>query len=60
MHEAAARTQEVTTTIGGVSQAATETCAAASEVLSASAALSKQTDELSREKHGFASDVRAA
>ena len=60
VHEAAAGTREVTTTIGGVSQAATETGAAASEVLSASAALSKQAEELSREMHGFASDVRAA
>lgn len=60
MQQAALGTREVTSNIVVVSQAATETGSAASQVLGASAALSKPAEELSGEVHSFVEDVRAA
>ena len=51
---------EVTRSISGVSQAAGETGAAASQVLSAANDLSKQAETLRAEFHDFVAVVRAA
>jgi methyl-accepting chemotaxis protein len=50
----------VTTNIGGVSAAATETGGAASLVLAAASNLSKQAEQLSGEVNTFLAGVRAA
>lgn len=51
---------DVTTNIGGVSQAATETGQAAGQVLSAAGDLSRQAEQLTSEVGGFIAEVRAA
>jgi methyl-accepting chemotaxis protein len=60
VQQAAIGTREVTTNIVGVSQAATETGSAASQVLGAAGELSKQSEQLSGEVRNFVADVRAA
>jgi methyl-accepting chemotaxis protein len=60
VQQAAVGTQEVTSNIAGVSQAATETGSAASQVLSASGILSKEAEALSADVGRFARDVKAA
>jgi methyl-accepting chemotaxis protein len=60
VQEAATGTSEVTSNIGSVNQAAAETGAAASQVLSASGDLASQADVLKREFEGFISTIRAA
>jgi methyl-accepting chemotaxis protein len=52
--------RDVTVGITGVSQAASETGAAAGEVQTAAADLSKQAEQLSGEVHTFVAGVRAA
>jgi methyl-accepting chemotaxis protein len=59
VQQTAASTTEVTNNIAGVSQAANETGAAASEVLESAAQLSRQAEQLSQEVNGFVSGVRA-
>ncbi|MCJ2059334.1 methyl-accepting chemotaxis protein [Methylobacterium sp. J-048] len=58
--QAASGTAEVTTNIAGVAGAADETGAAASQVLSAASALSRQSEHLSAEVRHFLATVRAA
>ena len=58
--QAALGTREVTANIVGVSEAATETGSAASQVLGVSAALSKEAEGLAGEVHGFVAAVQAA
>ncbi|TNC15934.1 methyl-accepting chemotaxis protein [Methylobacterium terricola] len=58
--EAATGTAEVTGTIAGVAQASEETGAAASQVLVAASALSRQSEHLSAEVVRFLGTVRAA
>ena len=60
VQQAARGTESVTDTIKGVSQGAAETGAAASQVLGASAALSKQAERLSTEVDLFIAGVKAA
>ncbi len=60
VQETAASTETVTTNIAGVSRAANDTGAAASEVLSAAGNLSAQAGQLSKEVSRFVGDVRAA
>ncbi len=60
VQQAARGTESVTDTIQGVSQGAAETGAAASQVLGASAALSKQAERLSTEVDLFIAGVKAA
>ncbi len=56
----AAGTQDVTTTIAGVSQAVNDTGTAATQVLDASNTLSRQAEQLSAEIISFVAGVRAA
>jgi methyl-accepting chemotaxis protein len=60
VQQASQGTQAVTATIGGMSQGATESAAAASQVLGASSQLSRQAEQLTREVDQFISDVKAA
>jgi methyl-accepting chemotaxis protein len=60
VQQAAAGTREVTSNIAGVSQAATETGTAASQVLTASDGLSKEAASLSADVSDFGRDVREA
>jgi methyl-accepting chemotaxis protein len=58
--QTAQATQEVTTNIGGVSAAASETGGAADLVLSAASNMSKQAERLTSEVTTFLAGVRAA
>jgi methyl-accepting chemotaxis protein len=58
--QTAQATQDVTSNIGGVSEAANETGNAAGLVLSAASNLSKQAEQLSGEVNTFLAGVRAA
>jgi methyl-accepting chemotaxis protein len=58
--QAASGTQEVSSNIVGVTQAATETGAAAQQVLSSADELSKQSETLRGEVNGFLAKVRSA
>lgn len=60
VQETAVSTETVSTNIAGVSRAANDTGAAASEVLSAAGNLSMQAEQLSREVSRFLGNVRAA
>ena len=60
VQQTAASTQTVTSNIAGVSQAANETGAAASQVLEAASGLSRQANGLSNEVSEFVTSVRAA
>jgi methyl-accepting chemotaxis protein len=60
VQQTAAGTQDVTANIAGVSQAATETGVAATEVLTAAGGLSRHSDTLSRELARFVAGIRAA
>ncbi|WP_024340861.1 globin-coupled sensor protein [Bradyrhizobium japonicum] len=60
VQEAAQGTHDVSSNIGGVSQAARETGITASELLAASKELSGQTDVLRSEVEGFFAAIRAA
>ncbi len=60
VQQTAQATQNVTQTIATVSQGATETGAASTQVLGAADGLSRQADQLSHEVSRFLEDVRAA
>lgn len=60
VQEAAQGTHDVSSNIGGVSHAASQTGVTASELLSASQELSGQTDALRTEVEGFFAAIRAA
>ena len=60
VQETAASTETVSTNIAGVSRAANDTGAAASQVLSAAGQLSLQAEQLSQEVSRFVGEVRAA
>lgn len=60
VQETAASTETVSTNIAGVSRAANDTGAAASQVLSAAGHLSLQAEQLSREVTRFVGEVRSA
>ncbi len=60
VQQTATSTLEVTTNIAGVSQAANDTGAAASEVLAAAGGLSHQAEELSAAFNDFITGIRAA
>jgi methyl-accepting chemotaxis protein len=60
IHQAAGGTREVSSNIVGVSNATSEAGAAAAEVLSASAALRRETEMLRSEIDAFLSNIRAA
>jgi methyl-accepting chemotaxis protein len=60
VHEAARGTQEVSSNIAGIKQTATDTGAAASQVLGAAQNLSRQAEELTGEVKSFIADVQAA
>ena len=60
VQQTAVSTQSVTSNIAGVSRAANDTGAAASQVLGAAGNLSRQADALSREVSGFIAQVRSA
>ena len=60
MQQTAQRTQEVSSNIAGVKQAATDTGAAASQVLGAAQQLSRQSEELTGEVKDFIAGVQAA
>jgi methyl-accepting chemotaxis protein len=60
VQQTAQATQHVTTNISGVSEAASETGAASTQVLGAANGLSRQADELGEEVGQFLQDVRAA
>jgi methyl-accepting chemotaxis protein len=60
VQQAALGTQEVSNNITGVTRAASETGAAASQVLGAASALSKQSEALRSEVDRFLAEVRAA
>lgn len=60
VQQAAQGTQEVSNNITGVTRAASETGAAASQVLGAASALSKQSEALRTEVDCFLAEVRAA
>ncbi|MDQ2106704.1 methyl-accepting chemotaxis protein, partial [Azospirillum isscasi] len=60
LHQAAAGTQQVASNIVGVQQAATDTGAAASQVLSAAQELSQQAERLTDEVGDFLNGVRCA
>jgi methyl-accepting chemotaxis protein len=57
---AASRTQEVSSNIGGVTEAASKTGGAASVLLNAASNLAKQSDDLRRHVDEFLAGVRAA
>jgi methyl-accepting chemotaxis protein len=58
--EAAGGTQDVSRNISGITDAAGETGAAASQVLSAASSLAEQTERLRVEVHQFLDNIRAA
>jgi methyl-accepting chemotaxis protein len=60
VEQAAAGTQEVSSNIGGVSAAANDTGAAATQIRGASAELSRQSETLRTEVEKFLANVRAA
>jgi len=60
VEQAAAGTQDVTMNIGGVNQAANETGAASSQVLTAAGDLSSQADTLRDEVATFLAEIKAA
>ena len=60
VQEAARGTQDVTSNIAGVQQAANETGAAATQVLGAAEQLSQQSKDLASQVNRFLADVRAA
>jgi len=60
IQQAANGTQDVTSNISGVQQAATDAGAAATEVLGAAEQLSQQSKDLASQVNGFLADVRAA
>jgi len=60
VQQASAGTTEVSSNIGGVTQAASETGAAATQVLSASGELSKQSETLGSQVDAFIARIRAA
>ncbi|MEE9290429.1 MAG: methyl-accepting chemotaxis protein, partial [Alphaproteobacteria bacterium] len=60
VQEAATGTQEVNTNISGVNQLASETGAAAKQMLDASAELSKQAGSLGEDVKKFLADMKAA
>jgi len=60
VQQAAQGTGAIATNIGGVSRAATDTGAAASQVLAAAGELSKQSETLRRDVESFLANVRAA
>jgi methyl-accepting chemotaxis protein len=60
VQQTARAAQDVTTGIGGVSQAASESGAAARLVLSAASDLSKQAEHLGSEANTFVAGVRTA
>ena len=60
VHQAAQGTSEIATNIEGVSRAATDTGAAAAQVLGAAGELSKQSETLRRDVDEFLVTVRAA
>ena len=60
VQQTASSTQEVTLYISGVSQAANDTGAAATQVLGSAFSLSKQAEQLFSEVHSFVANVRAA
>jgi methyl-accepting chemotaxis protein len=60
VQQTASAAQDVSSNIGGVSQAASETGMAATTVLTAAGALSKQAQRLSGEVETFVASVRAA
>ncbi len=60
VHQAAQGTSEIATNIEGVSRAATDTGAAATQVLGAADELSKQSEMLRRDVDEFLATVRAA
>ena len=60
VHQAAQGTNDIATNIEGVSRAATDTGAAATQVLSAAGELSKQSETLRRDVEDFLATVRAA
>ncbi|HLJ21631.1 MAG TPA: methyl-accepting chemotaxis protein, partial [Stellaceae bacterium] len=60
VQQAAGGTREVSANIGGVTQAAKQTGAAASEVLGASSELSKQASLVRSQVEKFLAAVRAA
>lgn len=60
VHRTAGSTRDVTLNIGGVSQAAAETGAAAEQVLGTAASLSRQAEQLMSDIGSFLAEVRAA
>ena len=60
VQQAAKGTQEITVNIGRVNEAASETGAAASQVLSAAEELARQGDALRSRISDFVEEVRAA
>ena len=60
VHQAAQGTGEIATNIEGVTRAASDTGAAASQVLSAAGELSRQSETLRRDVDNFLATVRAA
>ncbi len=60
VQQAAAGTSDVSANIGGVTQAASQTGAAATQVLASAGALSKQAETLRHEVDGFLANIRAA
>ena len=60
VNEASRGTTDVTSNIGGVAMAAENTGAAATQVLSASAELSRQSEQLQAQVQSFIDDLRAA
>jgi methyl-accepting chemotaxis protein len=60
VQQTAVSTRDVTSNIAGVSQAVSETGAAAGQVVSAAGGLSKQAEQLTYEINTFVEGVRAA
>ena len=60
IQQAASGTQDVTSNISGVQQAATDAGAAATQVLGAAEHLSQQSKDLAGQVNRFLADVRAA
>jgi methyl-accepting chemotaxis protein len=60
VQQAAKGTEEVSSNISGVSEAATQTGAAAAQVLASSGELSKNGEQLKAQVEAFLQEVRAA
>ncbi|HEX3573811.1 MAG TPA: hypothetical protein VHU42_04345, partial [Rhodopila sp.] len=60
VQQTAQSAQDVTVNIGGVSRAATDTGAAADQVLSAATSLLRQVEQLTTEVDTFVAEVRTA